>query len=247
MREPLSASRRALLRAAFTALGVAATARPTWAEVAALRRTPPQSRGPFYPLELPLDRDNDLVQVAGRPGLARGEIANVVGRVLTERGRPVAGARVEIWQCNAWGRYHHPWDRRDVPLDPNFQGYGQFVTGPDGAYRFRTIKPVPYPGRAPHIHVAVSGREFEPLITQLYVAGAPENARDAVLNSIPDPEARARLIVPFEPDPTSPRGELLARFDIVLAADGRFGRPDAEYRGLARPWGSPARLVHVRG
>lgn len=227
-------NRRDVLRLAAAALGAAAGARPALAEVARLLRTPRQSRGPFYPLELPLERDNDLVRVAGRPGVARGQIAHVFGQILTERGRPVAGARVEIWQCNAWGRYHHPWDRRDVPLDPNFQGYGQFVTGADGGYRFRTIKPVPYPGRAPHIHFAVSGRDFDPLITQLYVAGAPENEQDALLNAIPDPRARQRLVVPFERDPASPNGELVARFDIVLAADGRLGRPDDEYRRLAR-------------
>jgi protocatechuate 3,4-dioxygenase beta subunit len=122
-----------------------------------------------------------------------------------------------------------------VPLDPHFQGYGQFLTGPDGAYRFRTIKPVPYPGRAPHIHYAVSGRDFEPLITQMYVAGAPENARDPLLNGIPDPRVRQNLIVPVELDPTSARGERIARFDIVLAADGRFGRVSGDYRALPQP------------
>jgi protocatechuate 3,4-dioxygenase beta subunit len=223
--------RRALV---LSALGATLAARPGLARALGLVLTPPQSRGPFYPTDLPLDRDNDLVQVAGRPGLARGEVTNVVGRVLTERGQPVPGARVEIWQCNAYGRYHHPWDGRDVPLDPHFQGYGQFSTGPDGAYRFRTIKPVPYPGRAPHIHYAVSGRDFEPLITQMYVAGAPENARDPLLNGLPDPRARQRLIVPVEPDPTAAPGELIARFDIVLAHDGRFSRAGVEYRALAR-------------
>jgi protocatechuate 3,4-dioxygenase beta subunit len=219
---------------AVSALGLGLAARPRLAQALELLRTPPQSRGPFYPTELPLDRDNDLVQVAGRQGLARGEITNVLGRVVTERGRPVAGARVEIWQCNAHGRYHHPGDRRDVPLDPNFQGYGEFTTGADGAYRFRTIKPVSYPGRAPHIHFAVSGRDFAPLVTQLYMAGAPDNARDGLLNSIRDARARQSLIAPFDPDPTATRGELLARFDIVLAADGRLGRAGDEYRQATR-------------
>lgn len=186
----------------------------------ALELTPSQSRGPFYPVELPLDDDNDLVQVAGQSGTARGTIANVVGRVLDERGRPIKQARIEIWQCNANGRYHHPRDRRNAPLDPNFQGYGQFITGDDGAYRFRTIKPVPYPGRAPHIHFAISGPGFEPLVTQMYVAGAPENARDFLFNSIADPAARERLLVAFsEPQAGA---ELQGQFDIMLAADGRF-------------------------
>jgi len=223
--------RRRLLGAAAAAFGLAWIGAPGTL-AAQLLRTPPQSRGPFYPVELPLDRDNDLVTVAGRPGIAQGEVANVVGRILDERGRPVVAARVEIWQCDAHGRYRHPWDRRDAPLDPNFQGYGQFITGADGAYRFRTIKPVPYPGRAPHIHFAISGPGFEPLITQMYVAGAPENQRDFLLNGIPDPKARQRLIVPFERAVGDPSATLLARFDIVLAADGRLGRPTPEYLRL---------------
>ena len=227
-------TRRRLLGAGLSVVGALLAWRPTLAQALALLRTPSQSRGPFYPTEIPLDHDNDLVQVAGRPGLARGEITNVVGRVLTETGRPVPGARVEIWQCNAYGRYHHPLDTRDVPLDPNFQGYGQTVTGADGGYRFRTIKPVPYPGRTPHIHYAVSGSGFGPLVTQLYVEGEPGNERDFLLNAIRDPRARQSLIGPFAPDPDSPRGELLARFDLVLAADGRLSHADEEYWAVTR-------------
>jgi protocatechuate 3,4-dioxygenase beta subunit len=227
-------TRRQLVGGGLSLLGAALAIRPTLGHALALIRTPSQSRGPFYPTQLPLDHDNDLVQVAGRPGLARGRITNVIGRVLTESGRPVAGARVEIWQCNAWGRYHHPRDTRDAPLDPNFQGYGQTVTGPDGAYRFRTIKPVPYPGRTPHIHYAVSGPGFGPLITQLYVEGEPGNEHDVLLNSIRDPRARQSLIVPFVPDPDSARGELVARFDLVLADDGRLSRADDEYWMVTR-------------
>lgn len=214
--------RRRLIGTALSVFGVTLVGATPRALASQLMRTPPQGRGPFYPLELPLDRDNDLVTVAGRSGIAKGQIANVVGRVLDERGRPVSRARIEIWQCDANGRYRHPWDRGGAPLDPNFQGYGQFVTAADGAYRFRTIKPVPYTGRAPHVHFAIGGPDFEPLITQMYVAGAPENERDFLLNSISDPKARERLTVPFALDPGTPLNELLARFDIVLAADGRF-------------------------
>lgn len=219
-------ARRRVLGTGLAALGLLAAGRPLPAWAQRLLRTPRQSRGPFYPLE----RDNDLVTVAGGSGLAKGEVTQVVGRVLDEAGRPIRQARVEIWQCNAFGRYHHPWDRRDAPLDPNFQGYGQFVTGADGGYRFRTIKPVPYPGRAPHIHFAIGGPGFEPLITQMYVAGSPDNARDALLNGIGDPHARQRLVVPFERPAGS--ADLLAQFDLVLAGDGRFGRGTPEYRRL---------------
>ena len=216
-------SRRRALGGSLSVLGLIAMAPIARSYAAALMATPAQSRGPFYPVRLPLDSDNDLVHVQGSTGIAKGEISNVVGRVLDTRGRPISGMRVEIWQCNAQGRYHHPGDRRDVPVDPNFQGYGQFTTGADGGYRFRTIKPVPYPGRAPHIHFTISGPGIEPLTTQMYVAGAPENDGDWILNRIRDARARESLIVPFAPSADTP-GELQAKFDIVLIADGRFGK-----------------------
>jgi protocatechuate 3,4-dioxygenase beta subunit len=178
--------------------------------------TPQQTRGPFYPLEIPLDHDNDLVSVAGRSGLADGEIVNVAGRVLDINGRPVAAASVEIWQCDNNGRYHHPGDNRDsVPLDGNFQGYGRFVTGADGAYRFRTIKPVAYPGRTPHIHFAVNGAAFDELVTQMYLAGAPQNAGDSLFRRIPD-AARPRMLVEFVA--VAGGAEPTGQFDIVIAS-----------------------------
>jgi len=186
---------------------------------AALVPTPWQTPGPFYPLRLPLDSDTDLVQVAGRGQAAAGTVAHVFGRVLDAAGRPLAGARVEIWQCDASGRYHHPGDRGGR-ADPNFQGYGRTAVGDDGAFRFRTIKPVPYPGRAPHIHFAISGRGLDGLTTQMYVAGEALNARDGLLNRVRDPAARARLIVALEPAPDVEPGALAGRFDIVL--DERF-------------------------
>ncbi|MDH3688053.1 MAG: protocatechuate 3,4-dioxygenase [Gammaproteobacteria bacterium] len=202
-------------------LGFAAVLPGIGSAAAELTLTPRQTRGPFYPTRIPLDSDNDLVIVNGKAGEAKGEIANVVGQVLDERGKAIDGARIEIWQCDANGRYHHPWDTRDAPLDLNFQGYGEFTTGADGAYRFRTIKPVPYPGRAPHIHFAVSVPGTQPLVTQMYVAGAPENKRDWILNSIRDVRARQSLIVSFKRHANFP-GELMGNFDIVLAADGRL-------------------------
>ena len=212
-----SANRRILLASAAAA-GLS-LALPAWA---GLLRTPSQALGPFYPRQLPLDNDNDLVSVAGRSGSARGEICNLHGRILDEAGQPVGAARVEIWQCDAFGRYHHPDDRGDRPLDPGFQGYGRFTTGVDGGYRFRTIKPVPYPGRAPHVHFAITVAGQAPLVTQMYVAGAAENAGDGLLQGVRDPQARAALLATFVRPADG--GDLLARFDIVLGPATPGGR-----------------------
>lgn len=182
---------------------------------AALVPTPRQTRGPFYPLTLPLDRDNDLVRVAGVAQPALGTVTHVAGRVLDLNGRPVPGARVEIWQCDANGRYHHPGDRNSAPEDSGFQGYGETSTDADGAYRFRTIKPVPYPGRTAHIHFAISGTGFDPLVTQMYVAGEPRNGSDGLLNRI-DPTARERVIVALSAAPELEADALKGMFDIVL-------------------------------
>lgn len=111
-----------------------------------LRQTP----GPFYPLSFSQDADNDLVHVAGHQGTAQGTITRITGRILDPKGRPISGARVEIWQCDANGRYHYVRDgRADQRLDDNFQGYGATTTDTSGRYQFLTIRPVPYPGRTP--------------------------------------------------------------------------------------------------
>jgi protocatechuate 3,4-dioxygenase beta subunit len=217
---PPTANRRRFLA---TAVASAVLAALPGARAEDLRRTPRQAQGPFYPEAPPLDSDSDLTRVAGRTDVARGEITDLLGRVLDERGRPVPGARLEIWQCDANGRYHHPRDRGLRDPDPAFQGYGQTVATPDGAYRFRTIRPVPYPGRAPHIHFAVSGPGFERLVTQMYVEGAPENDGDFLLGSIHDPALRRLLVVPFRAS-ADPQARWLAQFDLVLAADGRLRR-----------------------
>src|SRR6266436_5868148 len=157
------------------------------ARAAALAPTPRQTAGPFYPSIFPADADNDLVQIAGRNGTAKGTVTYVTGRVLDPTGQPVSGARVEIWQCDANGRYHYVHDdRADRTLDENFQGYGQVMTDETGGYRFRTIRPVPYPGRTPHIHFAVSAADLPRFTTQMYVAGEPLNERDGVLMGVRD-------------------------------------------------------------
>ena len=178
---------------------------PAGAGGGASRYSVPDPEGPFYPHDPPLEADADLVRVGGRDTLAQGVITHLGGVVRDSRGRPVPDAQVEIWQCDANGRYHHPWDRRSAPLDENFQGYGRTRTGAAGRYRFRTIRPVAYPGRAPHIHFAIKGRSFEPLITQMYVRGAPENAYDGLLSRIGSPCPPASPGHPFRAAPRACR------------------------------------------
>lgn len=189
---------------------------PPWAWAEVLLPTPRQTPGPFYPEQLPLDDDNDLTRVAGRDGVAEGRITDLSGRVLDTDDRAIAGARVEIWQCDVNGRYHHSRDHRQVPLDESFQGHGRTVSDHQGNYRFRTIRPVPYPSRTPHIHMAVLAPGAEPLVTQLYIEGEPRNAEDFVFNSVPV-ERRPAVTAAFTPA-TNGDAELEARFDVVIGA-----------------------------
>jgi protocatechuate 3,4-dioxygenase beta subunit len=179
-----------------------------------LQPTPRQTAGPFYPAQPPLDDDNALTRVHGRSGAARGRVTNLSGRVLDLNGRPVRNLRVEIWQCDANGRYHHPRDRGPA-MDQNFQGFGHSITNESGRYRFRTIRPVPYPGRTPHIHVAVFTPDTAPFTTQLYVRGEPRNVDDFIFNRVPV-ERRDMVLADFVPA-VDYAAELSAEFDIVLA------------------------------
>jgi protocatechuate 3,4-dioxygenase beta subunit len=205
-------NRRRRLIAAIA--GTLAAATPL-ARAASRIATPAQAKGPFYPLDLPLDQDNDLVHVEGQAGTAAGTVIDVFGQLLDADGRPVARARIEIWQVNGYGRYHHRYDDQDKAWDPGFQGFGSTLTDASGGYRFRTVRPVAYPGRTPHIHFAISDRRFATFYTQMYVAGAPENDSDFLLRSVRDPQARSSLIVPLQPSRVA-GAELAGRFDIVL-------------------------------
>jgi protocatechuate 3,4-dioxygenase beta subunit len=191
---------------------LASVAQPVLA--GSLMPTPAQTEGPFYPDRLPLDQDNDLTRVAGHHGSARGESADLTGRILDTRGQPLRNVVIEIWQVDHHGHYLHTADA-GAANDAAFQGFGRFETGQDGTYRFRTIKPVPYPGRTPHIHVKLRKAGEELLTTQMYVQGHPLNERDAILRSIRNFEQRASVLVPFLPSKERP-GELAARFDVVL-------------------------------
>ena len=179
-----------------------------------------QSEGSFYPDQLPLDQDNDLVIVADHNGPAAGEITHLTGRILDLHGNPLRGVMIEIWQADHNGHYIHSADASSRN-DANFQGFGRFETDQTGQYRFRTLKPVPYPGRTPHIHVKLRRGGRELLTTQLYVQGHPLNERDGVLRNIRNPKQRASVMVPFLPCKEH-RGELAARFDIVLEMTPRM-------------------------
>jgi protocatechuate 3,4-dioxygenase, beta subunit len=183
---------------------------------AALRQTAWVMEGPFYPEKLPLEPDNDLIIVNDSITPAIGEITHVAGRVLDARGEPIKNAVVEIWQVDHNAIYLAERDSRSG-FDPNFQGFGRFETGSSGEYRFRTIKPIPYPGRlAPHIHFKIKTPGREPWTTQLYIKGYPTNQRDGIYRGIGDAKAQESVTVDFTPLKDSSIGELAAKFDIVL-------------------------------
>lgn len=200
-------------RRSFIASSGVLLAGPALAAVA----TPSQTEGPFYPVDWSGDIDNDLVRVQGAAAQALGQVSHVTGRVLDARGNAVTNAVVEIWQCDSRGRYRHP---GDAPLlgaaarDAGFQGRGRVAVGADGRYRFRTIRPVAYTGRAPHIHFRVTRAGREVLTTQMYVAGDPLNERDWLYNREPN---RAALTVAFLPANGIEQGALAAAFDVRLA------------------------------
>lgn len=214
MPEHRSVSRRTLMAGMATLSTTALLSRP--ARATTLVPTPGQTEGPFYPTSLPADLDHDLVRVHGAAAQALGTVAHIGGRVLDRAGRPVSGAVVEIWQCDAQGIYRHPRAPSHDRFDGNFQGYGRVTVASDGAYQFRTIKPVAYPGRTPHIHYAVIVRGTGRFVTQMYVAGEPLNARDGLLNAIRDPQARRSVIIPLTAADGLEAGAVQGTFDIVL-------------------------------
>lgn len=181
-----------------------------------LVRTPAQTEGPFYPNHLPLDTDNDLLIINDKITPAVGEITHLSGCVLDARGTPIRNALVEIWQVDNNAAYLHTNTSNRDKRDANFQGFGRFLTGSTGEYYFRTIKPVPYPGRTPHIHFKIKKGEKELLVTQCYVRGHPGNEKDGILRTMKDPKLREAILVDFTPIKESRLGELAAKFDIVL-------------------------------
>jgi protocatechuate 3,4-dioxygenase beta subunit len=208
-RDPAFVARRRLLGATVVPLGAAVPRRGA-ADAGPRAPTPRQSRGPFYPVDPPADAGADLViERDGRR--AQGELLRLDGRVVDTAGRPLGGTRVELWQCNAAGRYHHPRDDSPAPVDPLFRAYGRALADADGAWRFRTIRPVPYPGRTPHLHLLLTTPAGVQLVTQVYVRGEPGNARDGLLSWLA-PADRERLMADFVRDGAGWR----AAFEAVI-------------------------------
>ena len=182
-------SRRSLLAGIAGLIGTSTLG----GKAAAAVLTPSAAEGPFYPkpaMRTP-DIDNDLVKIMGLVEEAGGEVFTLRGTITGSEGQPLAGHRIEIWQCDMDGNYMHPRDRRSVNFDQAFQGFGHDVTDDGGNYVFRTIKPTTYPGRTPHIHVKVFDGDSELLTTQIYIKDDPNNARDGLFSRMSNIEADA--------------------------------------------------------
>lgn len=202
-------------------VGAAGLATGVGAQSEALPFTPAMPMGPFYPLIKPLDRDADLTMLKGAKKRADGQVIHVAGRVLNRKGAPIAGARIEIWQANRYGKYRHASDPNTEPLDPNFQGYCVIRSDSHGRYRFKTILPGSYPGlisgrRAPHIHFDVSAKN-DRLMTQMFFPGEALNDQDALFQNLRTDRAKNAATATLVPDAKemSP-GERLYTWDIVL-------------------------------
>jgi len=222
----------ALSTAAFTTPGLFAEE---------LVQTAAVGEGPFYPDKMPLDTDNDLLIINDAITPAVGEITHLTGKILSKAGEPLRNAFVEIWQVDSKGAYIHSGSANRNANDKNFQGYGRFLTDSKGNYYFRTIKPVAYPGRTPHIHVAVSQNGHRLFTTQMLINGEKRNERDGLFRAVRDPLARKTILVDFERMKDSKIGELAANFDIVLGrtvaeeedgtVQGGIGKPQFRRRG----------------
>jgi protocatechuate 3,4-dioxygenase beta subunit len=188
--------RHAALSSASLSIPTFWTTRGAFAE--ALSLTPRQTEGPFYPDRLPLDTDNDLILVNDAITPAVGEITHLTGTLLDAKGSPLRNALVEIWQVDGNGVYLHSRSAGEK-RDANFQGFGRFLTGSRGDYYFRTVKPVPYPGRTPHIHFKVKQRDQREFTTQCYIKGEPQNERDGIYRGLRDARARESLTIDLKP------------------------------------------------
>ena len=219
MRDLHKISRRYVLGMAAAAGGftLSGAARSLFAQE--LKRTPGEILGPFYPVLRSVENTADLTTLPGKSGRAAGQVIYVMGRVVSVKGQPVKGARVELWQANSQGRYTHPSDMNPAPLDPNFEGFAVQNTDAEGRYRFKTIKPGAYPAtanwmRPPHLHFEVTGK-INRTITQMYFPGEPLNDKDLLLQNVrANKEGLIAKVMPPTSDVES--DSLLVIWDIVL-------------------------------
>ncbi|AKH99820.1 protocatechuate 3,4-dioxygenase, beta subunit [Hoeflea sp. IMCC20628] len=197
---------------------------PTRALVA-FGNTLSETSGPAFGHDIIGPLDNDMILNFAQSGQsAIGERIMVQGRVLDERGQPVPGVLLEFWQANAGGRYRHKKDGYLAPLDPNFGGCGRTISGDDGAYAFRTVRPGPYPWpngpndwRPAHIHFSVFGHGFaQRLITQMYFQGDPLIPICPIVRTINDPKAIEQLTARLDMNASAPMDALAYRFDVIL-------------------------------
>jgi protocatechuate 3,4-dioxygenase beta subunit len=211
----LNISRRNLV----AGLGAGALAAGTAEAAALLRPTPQETFGPYFPVDPPKYHDFDLTRMPGQPGRAAGQIIEVSGRVLRVDGTPVGGAKMELWQANAAGRYANPLDKNPAPLDPNFQGVALLRTAADGRYRVLTVKPGPYPDptggmRAPHIHFDVTSDVYR-LVVQMYFPGEALNEKDLLMSTMQARHRDPALTICKAVESTEPH-VLKFEWDLVL-------------------------------
>jgi len=217
-------SRRQMMRMTLGLGSLAVLDGSFFAQTTLRMETPELVLGPFYPMLKPLDQDADLTSIKGRKGIAAGSLTHITGRVFDQKGKPVAGAKIEIWQANTHGRYAHQSDTNtNAPLDPNFQGYAVLKTDNEGRYRFKTIKPGAYPispteQRTPHIHFEVEGKANR-LVSQMFFPDEPLNEKDALFLEVRNQsEKAAAAVIAQKMSPTSEieKDAMLLNWDIVL-------------------------------
>ena len=187
----------------------------------AFKATPAEVEGPFYPVKLPRDQDYDLTHITGRTGVAQGSSILIAGRVMDTEGRAIEGARIEIWQANAAGRYLHPKDANPAKIDPDFQGFAAVLTDVSGAFLFKTVFPGAYPAslswvRPPHIHFKITHKRYATLITQMYFPDHPLNADDLLLRA-KSPEEQALMIARKEASSGT-----LTKYEHTIALENRW-------------------------
>lgn len=211
-------TRRRLITGTATSLVMLQPLISTAAAGTRLPVTPRQTEGPFYPRQWRGDIDNDLVVVTGVDTQAMGQVLHIKGQVRDVNGTRLPNTQIDIWQVDNNGVYLHPNDNRgNRRVERGFQGRGRTRTDADGRYQFRTIRPVAYPGRTPHIHFRVKAPGKNTMSTQLYFKGETKNATDWLFKNVGNASRRALLLTDPQPFDQVETGAQIGYFDITLA------------------------------